>query len=202
MTPGRDGIRDGRLELGDVRPADADARDARLLEDVDHAGRVVERQVVERGDHAVVDQLPGAVDLAVGVALAVTHVGLELGLGGPDTTALVERGDRRNQRVLQLRARCQGPGQRGDHADLDHRGGGARLRADAEAAVNGIATAATRAPSTARRARERTPIRSCRPMVPPTVTTAARGPGTPTGAPYERRRRDVKDAEDRATRLF
>ena len=80
MTPAEIGIRDARPELGDVGPADADARDPGAFEDVVHAGRVVVREVVERRDDTVVDHLARAVDLAVGVALAVADVGLELGV--------------------------------------------------------------------------------------------------------------------------
>ena len=49
-------------------PPDADPRDLGAFEDVDHTGRVVEREVVERRDDAVVDHLTRAVDLAVRVA--------------------------------------------------------------------------------------------------------------------------------------
>ena len=50
------------------------------LEDVDHTGRVVEREVVERRDDTVVDHLTRARHLTVGVAVRVAHVGLELGV--------------------------------------------------------------------------------------------------------------------------
>ena len=105
--------------------SDADAGDAGTLEDVDHTGRVVVREVVERRDDTVVDHLPRAVDLAVGVTLAVTHVGLELGAGGTDAPALVERSDRGEQRVLHLGVGREGAGERRDHADLHHWSGAA-----------------------------------------------------------------------------
>ena len=104
MTPAEIGYETGRPELGDVRPADADPRDPGGLEDVVHTGRVVERQVVERGDDTVVDHLTGARHLTVGVALAVAHVRLELGVSGTDAAALVERRDRREHRILHLRS--------------------------------------------------------------------------------------------------
>src|SRR5829696_5077614 len=73
--------------------------------------------------------------------------------------------------------------------------------ADAEVAPNGTATAARRTASTTRREARRSP-RSFTPMVPPTVTTAARGPEVQLRTTYERSRSDVKDAEDRASDLI
>ena len=80
-------------------------------EDVVHTGRVVVRQVVERGDDTVVDHLLRAADLAVGITLAVTHVGLELGVAVPAPPRLLKAATAA-QSVLHFRVRGEGPGQR------------------------------------------------------------------------------------------
>ena len=63
------------------------------------AGRVVVREVVDRGDDTLVDHLAGAVDLAVGVTLGVADDGLHLGAARAQPAALVERRDRRLERL-------------------------------------------------------------------------------------------------------
>ena len=100
----------------------------------------------------------------------------------PDAAALVERGDRREQRVLHLGVGREWAGERRDHADLHHWSGAApRLggrgdraardrhhgREDAEHEERACAMSNDR-PCRA----PRTPTRAFAPMVPPTVMTA------------------------------
>ena len=124
MAPAETGKRELRLELGEVGRQQTDPRDPGALEDVDHPGRVVEREVVERRNDTVVDHLARAdVHLTVGVTPSVTHVGLELGVVRPRTAALVERRERRDQGVLRIRVRGERTGQCLDHSDLHDRSG-------------------------------------------------------------------------------
>src|SRR3954468_4925039 len=78
---------------------------------------------------------------------------------------------------------------------------------EAEAALNGIASAATSTADSARRRRHderpvarvaRTSTRALAPMVPPQATTDRR-PKIDVRAPYEYTSRDVKDAKDRGS---
>ena len=90
VVEGGVGFRAGRTE--------PDARNPGLQHLLD-PGRVVVREVVDRRDDAFVDHLAGAVDFAVRIALGVADDGLHLGAVRTEAAALVERRDRRLERL-------------------------------------------------------------------------------------------------------